>query len=120
MSRNTKQDAVKAAMSIANDVTSGALDPDDLQAAAVAEVRKLFGTVIGPEDPLWPIHVQVMRDVLAVGKGCISADELAEWSAVYRAAEGPPPSWIEEALAAGAGDDEDVPMSDDPEVTPVT
>ena len=47
--------------------------------------------------------------VLAVGGG-IGADELAEWAAVYRAAEGERPagsSWIEQALAAGAdGEDE--------------
>lgn len=103
------QAAIKAAMSVARDVAGGQLDAGALEDAAVAECRALFGAVVGPGDALWPMHVDVARQVLAVGAGWISADELAEWVAVYRAGEGAAPagggSWIERALAEG-GDEE--------------
>jgi hypothetical protein len=56
------------------------------------------------------LHVEVARQVLAVGGG-VPVDELAEWVAVYRAAEAEAaelaaavpavrgPSWIETVLA---------------------
>lgn len=103
--------AVTAALQIAEDVTAGRLDPTALQAEAVAECRNLFARVEGPGDPLWSLHVEITRQVLAVGGG-VPVDELAEWVAVYRAAEKvaaaeevaaprPGSSWIEAALAAG-------------------
>ena len=117
----TRKDAAKAAvtaaLAIAEDVTAGQLDPLALQAAAVQECRELFARVAGPEDPLWAVHVDVARQVLAVGGG-IPVDELAEWVAVYRAAEAdaevaPVPavtvvsgrSWIEAALEVDLGDE---------------
>lgn len=120
----TRKDAAKAAVTaalqIAEDVTAGQLDPLALQAAAVQECRELFARVAGPEDPLWAVHVDVARQVLAVGGG-IPVDELAEWVAVYRAAEldaavvAPEvvpsgPSWIEAALA----NIEDTDVEDEP------
>ncbi|OMC08528.1 flagellar hook-length control protein [Mycolicibacterium fortuitum] len=100
---------VSAAMAVAQDIAEGKLDTAQLDAAVAAEVRALFGRVEGPGDPLWDLHVDVARQVLAVGGG-VSSVELAEWTAVYRAAEGveaaPAGSWIEDALAQY--DDEDV------------
>ncbi|OMC05675.1 hypothetical protein A5735_05015 [Mycolicibacter heraklionensis] len=88
-SRRAKESAVKAAMSIATDVTEGRLDPDVLGAQALDECRTLFGRVAGPGDPLWPLHVDVARQVLALGSagGGIPAHELAEWAAVEKRAE---------------------------------
>jgi hypothetical protein len=56
-----------------------------LEATAVAELRELFGTVTGPDDPLWMLQVDVCRAVLAAGG--IPADELTEWLAVARQRE---------------------------------
>ena len=44
--------------------------------------RELFGTVVGPDDPLWPAHVEVVRQVFA--KGGVAAGELAAWLGVAR------------------------------------
>lgn len=98
----TAQDAIKAAMSVAKDVAEGRMDPAELDAVAVAECRELFARVEGPDDPLWELHVDVARQVL--GLDGIPVDELAEWLAVARQAQGieaePASSWIEDALAA--------------------
>jgi len=103
--------AVTAALAIAEDVTAGQLDVTTLDALALEECRGLFSRVVGPGDVLWDLHVEVARQVLAVGGG-VPTDELAEWVAVYRAAEVEAaelaaavpavrgPSWIETALAA--------------------
>lgn len=80
------QDAIKAAMLVAKDVAEGRLDPAELNAAVVAECRELFAFVAGPGDPLWDIHVEVTRQVLALDG--IPVDELAEWLAVTRRAQG--------------------------------
>lgn len=102
------QDAIKAAMSVAKDVAEGRLDPAELDATVVAECRALFGRVDGREDPLWDLQLDVARQVL--GLDGIPVDELAEWLAVARQAQGieaePDPSWIEDALAQ-FDDDED-------------
>ncbi|SON63377.1 hypothetical protein MSIMFI_04907 [Mycobacterium simulans] len=87
----TAQDIIKAAMSIAKDVTAaaeqGRFDPADLNAELVVTCRELFGTVAGEGDPLWPLHVDIARQVLALDG--VSADELSEWLAVLqRRAEG--------------------------------
>ncbi|ORA38092.1 flagellar hook-length control protein [Mycobacterium aquaticum] len=93
-----KKAGVDAAMSLAEDIATGRLDPAALDAAAAAEARALFARVEGPDDPLWELHVDVARQVLAVGGG-IPAGELAEWLAVTRAAEG-----VEAEPDADAGD----------------
>jgi hypothetical protein len=112
---STRKDAMKAAvtaaLAIAEDVTAGQLDVTTLDALALEECRGLFSRVVGPGDVLWDLHVEVARQVLAVGGG-VPVDELAEWVAVYRAAEAEAaaelaaavpadrgPSWIETALA---------------------
>jgi hypothetical protein len=97
-------------MAIAEAITQEQMQPADLEAAAVEQCRELFATVYGPEDPLWSMHVDVIRQGLALG--ALSADEIAEWLAVARTREGKPivepePSWIEQALAQ-LGDDEAV------------
>jgi hypothetical protein len=78
----TKRDAVDAAMSVAQDVADGKLDPAELEAAAVAELGELFGTVVGEGDPSWPMHCSIAKQAIALG--ALSGDELAEWAAVFR------------------------------------
>ncbi len=78
----TQQIAIKAAMSVARDVTEGRIDPDELGRVAAGQCRELFGTAAGPDDALWTLHVDVARQVLALGG--LPADELAEWLAVAR------------------------------------
>lgn len=75
-------DAIKAAMSVASDLSTGTLTEADLADATVAECTALVGEVIGPEDPLWPLQVEITRAVLA--RGGIPAGELTEWMAVAR------------------------------------
>ncbi|MEH3142511.1 MAG: flagellar hook-length control protein [Mycobacterium kyogaense] len=80
------QAAIKAAMAVAGDVAEGRLSAAQLEQVAAAECRGLFGQVIGPDDPLWPLQLDVARGVLAAGG--VPANELAEWLAVQRQAEG--------------------------------
>lgn len=107
--KDTRREVVASALSVAEAVAEGHMSTADLEQAAVDQCRELFGTVYGPDDELWELHVDVVRQVLAFGG--MTADELAEWTAVQRRREGQPvavaePSWIERALAAGAEDDE--------------
>lgn len=80
-----KRGAVDAAISIADDVTSGQLAPEDLDQVATDAVRDLAGTVIGPGDPLWELQVGIAKQVLA--HNGIEARELAEWLTVLRRSE---------------------------------
>lgn len=82
MTTTTPEDAIKAAAAVARDVADGKLAPADLEAAAAAECRALFGTVAGPDDPLWDLHLDIARQVLALDG--VPADELSEWLAVAR------------------------------------
>jgi hypothetical protein len=82
MTVTTKRDAVDAAMSVAQDIAEGRLAPPDLEQQAVADLRALAGQVIGPDDPVWELQVEIARGVLAAGG--IAADELSEWLAVER------------------------------------
>lgn len=113
MVKSTKQDAVKAAMSVATDITNGDLNPEDLDAAVVAECRRLFGRVLGPEDgEIWELQQDIARQVMIVG-GCWPAHELYEWAAVTALREGvtseTQKSWIERALQQyDGGNEEDV------------
>lgn len=106
--KDTRREVVASALSIAEAVTYGHMSTEDLETAAIEQCKELFGTVYGPEDPLWELQVSVVRQVLAFGG--MTADELAEWLAVQRSREGTPVgepevSWIEQALALD--DDED-------------
>lgn len=87
MSTPTKRDAVNAAMTVAEDIAEGRLNPAALQQQAVTELREQFGTVIGDGDALWALHADVARQ--AVGLGALSPDELREWAAVLDRRTGP-------------------------------
>lgn len=84
----TTEDAIKAAATIARDVADGRLTPAALEHQAVAELRELVGTVVGPGDACWEVQVQIARGVLALDG--IPADELFEWLAVARQQAGEP------------------------------
>ncbi|MDV3291904.1 flagellar hook-length control protein [Mycobacterium avium] len=88
MTTITTEDAIKAAASVARDVADGKLSPSDLEAQAAAELTQLVGTVAGPDDPIWPLQLDIARQVLALGG--VPADELAEWLAVARHRAGEP------------------------------
>lgn len=90
MTVTTKADAINGAMSIADDVAQGRLSPATLEAQAVAELRELFGQVIGPGDPIWETQADVARQAIALG--ALTADELNEWAAVMRHRAGQPVS----------------------------
>lgn len=78
----TTEDVIRAAASVGRDVAEGKLAPAALSAAVTDECRELFGAVVGPADPLWAVHLDVARQVLALGG--LSADELSQWAAVAR------------------------------------
>ncbi|WNG94475.1 helix-turn-helix domain-containing protein [Mycobacterium sp. ITM-2016-00318] len=82
MTAMTKHDAINAAMGLAEDVAEGRLDPAVLKQQAVTELRALFGTVVGPDDPAWDVQADVARQAIALG--ALTADELSEWAAVMR------------------------------------
>lgn len=110
----TAEDAIKAAMGVARDVAEGRLSAADLERQAAVEARAMFGTVIGPSDALWGLHVEVARQVVALGG--VSAAELAEWAVVLAEPQAPAAgeSWIERALAAADDDgDSDDDVADD-------
>lgn len=88
MTNSTTEDVIKAAASVARDVTEGRLDPAALDHAVADECRVLFGEVVGADDQLWPLHLDVARQVLAADG--LSADELSEWLAVARSRAGEP------------------------------
>lgn len=77
-----KRQAIEAAMSVADEVADGRLDPAAVEAAAVEACRTLFGQVVGPGDALWELQVETARGVLA--HDGIPYAELAEWLGVHR------------------------------------
>lgn len=98
---NPDQVVVAAAMDLAADIADGKLHAADLHPKAVAMAREVCGLVIGPQDPMWPLQCDIARQV--IGLGGFGADELGEWTAVFRAREGGTAgggSWVERALAA--------------------
>lgn len=76
---------ITAAMTVAEDVAAARLDPRSLDAELTDELRRLFGAVAGPDDPLFEVQTSVARGVLAAGG--LTADEIAEWLAVARTRE---------------------------------
>lgn len=78
----TADDVIKAATGIARDAAEGRLSPEQLDQAVALECRQLFATVMGGDDPLFAVQVDVARQVLAVGG--IPATEVAEWTAVLK------------------------------------
>lgn len=84
-----KRAAILAAVTLAEDIDAGKVGPDQLDAELVGVCRSLFGTVGGPEDALWELHIDVTRQTLAAGG--LTADELSEWAAVIRRRAGETP-----------------------------
>ena len=78
----TTEDVIKSAAAVALDAAEGRLSSADLDQAVADECRGLLGVVAGPEDSLWPLQVDIARQVLAAGG--LSATEVAEWAAVLR------------------------------------
>lgn len=110
MSTITTQDAIKAATSVARDIAEGRLAPEHLEAQAVTELRDLFGTVAGEDDPLWPLQLQVASGVLAAGG--IPTEELAEWLAVQRRRDNPDAEAPSAPVPIGGADTPPEPVSD--------
>ncbi|MEC4858340.1 flagellar hook-length control protein [Mycobacteroides chelonae] len=102
MTTTTASDVVTAAMSIADDVAQGHLDPERLESQLTEELRDLFVVVVGPEDPLWPIQTDVARQV--VSRGGIPTDELSEWLAVQRRRENPGTEPLKAPIPIGSAD----------------
>lgn len=128
MTTITPEDAIKAASSIARDVADGRLAPTDLEAQLETELRGLVGAVIGPDDPLFALQVEIARGVLAVGG--VPAGELAEWLAVARHRAGEPVSQPEPdqtlpepvslpTVALSPESVEPEPITETPEAAPV-
>ena len=69
-------------MSAAKDIAEGRISPADLDRLALEECRALFGHVAGPEDPLWELHVDIARQVLALD--VLPYNELAGRPRVHR------------------------------------
>ncbi|OHU77463.1 hypothetical protein [Mycobacteroides chelonae] len=87
MSATTTADLIRAATSVARDVSDGKLDPATLEQQMVEELQALVAVVVGAGDPLWDLQVQVASGVLAAGG--IEANELSEWAAVAHRRENP-------------------------------
>lgn len=89
----TEADIVTAAMSVARDAAEGKIDPAALEQQAVTELRSMLGDVVGQGDPMWPLQLDVARQVLALGG--VPADELNEWAAALRDRDAEPSSEVD-------------------------
>jgi hypothetical protein len=107
----TKRDTVAAAMSIAEDVTSGRLAPAALESEVTTACRELFGQVIGEGDPLFDLQIEVARGVLAAGG--LGVDELAEWLAVQRHREAGGPDIPAGPVSSASGPHSSIPGGPD-------
>lgn len=67
---------------MARDLAEGKITSDQLEGYADQCCRDVVGIVVGPDDVLWPLQVEICRAVLAA-RG-LSPDELVEWLAVAR------------------------------------
>ncbi|UGQ43407.1 flagellar hook-length control protein [Rhodococcus aetherivorans] len=76
----TLADCVNAASDVLAEVEAGTLDPTTIESRAADACRALVGQVGTPADPLWDLHVDIARQVLAAGG--LTASELSEWHAV--------------------------------------
>ncbi len=75
-----------AALNLARSAAEGSISVADVEWHAVEQCKELFGTVAGPGDPLWPTHVAITKQAIALG--ALTASELGEWTAVIRQREG--------------------------------
>jgi hypothetical protein len=87
MTTITKRDGVDAAMSVAEDIASGKIDPAGLEAAATAELTALIDVDPPPGSELAALQLAVARRVLARRVDTIPAAEQAEWLGVARGRE---------------------------------
>lgn len=78
----TKRDGVDAALSIAEDLTAGRLDPAQLEAELMAEMSRLIDTDAEPGSELAALQARVARRALVAG--LLPVAEVAEWAAVAR------------------------------------
>ena len=74
-----------AALDLAKDAAEGRVSIDVVEQMAADRCGALFGSVVGPGDPVWPLQCDVARQ--AISLGALSASELAEWAAVMRQRE---------------------------------
>lgn len=79
--------AAEAVAVLMTEVSEGRLTADTLAERATQRIREIFGTCDGPTDPLWPVHVELARQVL--GHGGLPAAELAQWLSVVCSRENP-------------------------------
>lgn len=75
-----------AALTLAKSVAQGEITLATVEQAAADRCKALFGTVAGEGDVLWPLHVDVCRQAIALG--ALSASELGQWTSVIRQREG--------------------------------
>lgn len=80
MSKSAVTVAVEAIMDLAKDVAEGRVSPADLDREAAAKTLELYRIVDGPADPIWPIQVEIARQVMA--RGGIPLEEMQQWVAV--------------------------------------
>lgn len=79
--------AAEAVAVLMTEVSEGRLTADTMADLAAQRIREVFGQCDGPTDPLWPVHVELARQVL--GHGGLPAAELAQWLSVARSRENP-------------------------------
>jgi hypothetical protein len=79
--------AAEAVAVLMTGVSEGRLTAATMAEAAVRRCREVFGQCNGPTDPLWPVHVDICRQVF--GHGGLPASEVAQWLAVARSRENP-------------------------------
>lgn len=83
----TDADVVESAYAVLGGITDGSLSGAAVEQRAVEVCRRTFGAVGGPDDPLWPVQIDVARQVL--GHCGIPAAELAQWLSAARSRENP-------------------------------
>lgn len=106
--------AAEAVAVLMTEVAEGTLTAATMADRAAGRCHQMFGAVAGSEDPLWPVQLDVTRQVL--GRGGISAAELAQWLSAARSRENPggatdcpsaPVSLLTEAHGGQSGDADD-------------
>lgn len=107
--------AAEAVVVLMTEVSEGRLTAATMADRAAQRIRELFGECDGPTDPLWPVHVDLCRQVL--GHGGLSAAELTEWLAVQRRREtgAEPPAPTENDASADTDAAEVDPFADVPD-----
>lgn len=81
----TDADVVNSAFDVQAAITDGTLSAANLEADLVETMCAEFGTVGGPDDPLFELHRDVTRQFIAAGG--LTSNELREWLSVRLRAE---------------------------------